>query len=974
MINLKKAYNFKVMLLLSLTFFNSLFVYGLDLSEKSYLRIPMMANSREGKYRQKGAATLLSNSTFVTNKAKTVGKEMNSLFKEAHRRLLESGDTEHPVEFLASGDIASKIYYKAYNGNSSIDLDVEIKGGLVTNRYGGEERYGEKIIIGLFWGFDKNGQLLIIDGEYVHQHPYAPEIRGKTLIRYMLSQVHWDKITEDIRLFEMRRRGFNEEAVNLIEREFRSERLTDKPMFLSYELEGGIKNLGTKGFWFRVFTALNILYPTGFLLPAQMVSKIRVSGKVDTALEKEIDKLLERIGDEEGKKRSRWYDEELRFGKRRNPLLLSVRASPESSMPGMLPTIINIGINDEIAEFLSNKTYNFGSLQYWDEKAVFSAYSRLIETYSTTIFGVKQDVFEGVLNLYLKERKIGDAMELKGADYKELVKRYKEKLVEFGFEFPQDVRTQLSNSIIAVAKNWDSPTAERYRRMNLTPDDSGMAIIVQGMALGHIGENSGSGVIYSRNPDTGENNIAGSFEYGSQGVDIVSGRIKASDISVLSKRNPEIYNRLKKIAGFLEFVNRKPVEIEFTIESDKLNVLQCREARISPVAELRFYKEISEEGFAVSFDFVGALAKFKDYISHRKIYRVKDGIEKRILAKGGFSTYGAVRGRIVLSPEKVREFSIKGDPVIIIIDSLTSGQRDQMLQLIFKLKNVALLTSYGNQGSHEVVLTRLAGVPAIVGVAEMKIEGSKVNFDESSLDEGAWGIVDADNNEIITTKSEDVLIETDPSIDVSYGIDFYEEKRIALEPYVTKENLPKKRVNYKTVFEANLSLLSKYIDMEEEVKKGLHNIELKKELFVINLRKHFLHELLIELGAKEGKEREEIDYALQLFVSESLVRKVIERSEAAGETVIWHSTLTYQYESDRDYRKIEKERYKAKSMAKHIEGAEFREVEEHFMAHPNDGAHEGRHYIFTVVLQSKIKYRTSLGGIKDNIESLSNQL
>ncbi|MBQ3122682.1 MAG: hypothetical protein IJC14_00845 [Firmicutes bacterium] len=337
--------------------------------------------------------------------------------------------------------------------------------------------------------------------------------------------------------------------------------------------------LGSKGANLAEMTRMGLPVPFGFTITTEAHNMYCEAGCVIT--EDILTQIFENLADLEsvtGKK----------FGEAHSPLLLSVRSGSAFSMPGIMDTILNIGINDEtvegLAEFCNSK------------RAAYDSYRRLIEMYGVFVCGIDKAVFEEILNKMKNSRECFCETELCDEALSEIVDEYKSVIKANGSEFPQDVREQLLSSIKALFDSWGSATSQLYRDVNNIPDEAGVAINIQHMVFGNTGDESGVGVAYTRNPQTGENVITGEFLFNAQGEDVICGNRVAEDVKVLEKRLPEVYKQFVKILKLLERHYTDMQCVEFTVENGRIYILQTRTSSRTSAAALRMAVEMESEG------------------------------------------------------------------------------------------------------------------------------------------------------------------------------------------------------------------------------------------------------------------------------------------------------------------------------------------------------------------------------------------
>ena len=339
--------------------------------------------------------------------------------------------------------------------------------------------------------------------------------------------------------------------------------------------------LGGKGANLAEMTNLGLPIPQGFTVTTEACTEYYNCGKkISKEIEEEIFKAIGELEKIQGKK----------FGDNEDPLLVSVRSGARASMPGMMDTILNLGLNDEAVEGFAKKTNN--------PRFAYDSYRRFIQMYSDVVMEVNKSFFEKIIDELKEELGVHYDTELNVEDLKELVKRFKKIYSDHmnGEEFPQDAREQLMGAVKAVFRSWDNPRAIVYRRMNDIPGDWGTAVNVQAMVFGNMGDTSGTGVAFTRNPSTGEKGIYGEYLINAQGEDVVAGVRTPQPITKLAEDLPECYEEFIKIATKLENHYKDMQDMEFTIQEGKLYFLQTRNGKRTAQAAINIACDLVDEG------------------------------------------------------------------------------------------------------------------------------------------------------------------------------------------------------------------------------------------------------------------------------------------------------------------------------------------------------------------------------------------
>ncbi|MDI3502911.1 MAG: pyruvate, orthophosphate dikinase, partial [Archaeoglobi archaeon] len=452
------------------------------------------------------------------------------------------------------------------------------------------------------------------------------------------------------------------------------------------EGDAGMRDLlGGKGANLAEMAKLGLPVPPGFTITTEVCRYFVKNGKLPDGFEEEFRKYLRKLEEVTGKK----------FGDPKNPLLVSVRSGAKFSMPGMMDTILNIGLNDEIVKGLAELTGN--------ERFAYDAYRRLIQMFGNVVMGIDKNEFEKHLEEMKKKRGVAFDSELTAEDLKELVEIYKRVYKEHtGEDFPQDPEEQLRRAVIAVFKSWNNPRAITYRRLNKIPDDLGTAANVQTMVFGNLGEDSGTGVGFTRNPATGEKELYGEYLTNAQGEDVVAGIRTPMPISKLKEENPKLYEELRKVAELLERHYRDVQDFEFTVERGKLYILQTRDAKRTPLAAVKIAVDMANEGLISKEE---AILRIDPENVVKLLQPVIDPSAKvDPIARGLPASPGAVSGRVVFSADEAVEKSKEG-PVILVRPETSPDDLHGMHA------SVGILTSRGGMTSHAAVVARGMGRP-----------------------------------------------------------------------------------------------------------------------------------------------------------------------------------------------------------------------------------------------------------------------
>jgi pyruvate,orthophosphate dikinase len=493
------------------------------------------------------------------------------------------------------------------------------------------------------------------------------------------------------------------------------------------EGKGDMKDLlGGKGAGLAEMTNAGIPVPPGFTITTEMCRYYyKNNKKLPDDFEEELKKYLKKLEKVTGKK----------FGDPKNPLLVSVRSGAKFSMPGMMDTILNLGLNDESVKGLAESTGN--------ERFAYDAYRRFIQMFGNVVMGIDKNEFEKILENKKKEKGVHYDSDLDANDLKEIVEKYKEIYKEkTGEDFPQDPMVQLKRAINAVFESWNNPRAITYRKLNKIPEDLGTAVNIVTMVFGNMGNDSGTGVGFTRNPSTGEKEFYGEYLTNAQGEDVVAGIRTPKPISELEKEMPEVYKQLKEITDRLEKHYRDVQDFEFTIERGKLYMLQTRTGKRTPLAAVKIAVDMVKEGLITKEEAIMRIEPSQiDQLLH-PIIDPKAKVEP--IAKGLPASPGAASGKIVFTADKAEELG-KNEPVILVREETSPDDIHGMATA------KGILTSRGGMTSHAAVVARGMGKPCVVGCGEIQIDEEKgiMRIKDKELKEGDWITIDGGTGNVI---------------------------------------------------------------------------------------------------------------------------------------------------------------------------------------------------------------------------------
>ena len=424
-----------------------------------------------------------------------------------------------------------------------------------------------------------------------------------------------------------------------------------------------------------------------------------------------------------------------RFGVAENPLLVSVRSGARVSMPGMMDTILNLGLNDDTVAGLARLTNN--------DRFAWDAYRRFIMMFSNVVLGIGKGRFEELIDAARTSLGVRTDAEIDAASWKALVDRFKSIVREHGKDFPQDVHTQLYGAIQAVFDSWHSKRAVDYRRFNKIPDDWGTAVNVMEMVFGNMGDDSGTGVAFTRDPNTGERKLFGEYLTNAQGEDVVAGIRTPEKISDLARLQPKVYAQFVEIATRLERHYRDVQDLEFTVERGKLFMLQTRNAKRTAEAAVKIARDLVEEGLIDKRRAVGMVnAQSLDQLFHARI----DPNERVAVACRGLNAApGAAAGQIVFSAEDAVNWKEQGRKTILVRTETTPDDVHGMIAA------QGVLTQKGGATSHAAVVARGMGKPCVAGCEAIRIDlrNKRASFGGRELREGDWLTIDGTTGNVV---------------------------------------------------------------------------------------------------------------------------------------------------------------------------------------------------------------------------------
>ena len=508
--------------------------------------------------------------------------------------------------------------------------------------------------------------------------------------------------------------------------------MSHKYVYLFSEGNGSMRELlGGKGANLAEMTVLGMPVPQGFTVSTEACTRYYEDGKkIAPEIEEEIYANLAKMEEINGKK----------FGDKENPLLVSVRSGARASMPGMMDTILNLGLNDDVVAGMIAKNSDIKFVRF-----VYDSYRRFIQMFSDVVMGLAKSTFEVIIDEVKEKKGVKNDIDLDADDMKELVKLFKAHYKkEMGEDFPSDPKTQLMESVKAVFRSWDNPRANVYRRMNEIPYSWGTAVNVQPMVFGNLNENSGTGVAFTRDPATGERALFGEYLINAQGEDVVAGIRTPSHISKLAEDMPEVYKQFADIANRLEEHYADMQDMEFTIENGKLYMLQTRNGKRTAAAALKIAVDLVDEG-KISEDTAVLRVEPKqlDALLHPQ-FDAKALKAAKAIGKGLAASPGAACGKVVFTAEDAKAWHENGEKVVLVRLETSPEDIEGMAAA------EGILTVRGGMTSHAAVVARGMGTCCVSGCGDIKMNEEAKEFELAGhgIKEGDYISIDGSTGNI----------------------------------------------------------------------------------------------------------------------------------------------------------------------------------------------------------------------------------
>ena len=467
--------------------------------------------------------------------------------------------------------------------------------------------------------------------------------------------------------------------------------------------------LGGKGANLAEMTKIGLPVPQGFTISTEACTQYYDDGKkINDSIQAEIMEYIDKMEKITGKK----------FGDKENPLLVSVRSGARASMPGMMDTILNLGLNETVVNTIATKSNN--PRWAWD------CYRRFIQMFSDVVMEVGKKYFEKLIDEMKEKKGVTQDVELTADDLKELANQFKKEYKkQLGKEFPDDPKVQLFEAIKAVFRSWDNPRANIYRMDHDIPYSWGTAVNVQMMAFGNMGDNCGTGVAFTRNPATGEKGLMGEFLTNAQGEDVVAGVRTPMPIAKMAEIFPKVYEQFQEVCKTLENHYRDMQDMEFTVENEKLYMLQTRNGKRTAAAAIKIACDLIDEGMITEQEALMQIdAKSLDMLLHPQFdpKALKEADKKNVVGKGIAASPGAAAGSIVFTAEDAVIEGKKGKKVVLV--RLETSPED-----IEGMKYAqGILTVRGGQTSHAAVVARGMGTCCVSGCGEIKMDEENKQF------------------------------------------------------------------------------------------------------------------------------------------------------------------------------------------------------------------------------------------------------
>jgi pyruvate,orthophosphate dikinase len=500
--------------------------------------------------------------------------------------------------------------------------------------------------------------------------------------------------------------------------------------------------LGGKGANLAEMTNIGLPVPPGIIITTEACNQFYLEGKqFPPGLEDQVREYIKILEEKTGK----------RFGDPANPLLVSVRSGAPISMPGMMDTVLNLGLNDDTVEGLAAAAN--------DRRFAMDCYRRFLNMFGDVVLGIEHVKFERILETQKDQAGVKFDNQLTAGQWQVVVEEYK-KLIEreTGRPFPQDPMEQLFKAIYAVFNSWNTDRAIVYRKVNKIPDDLGTAVNIQVMAFGNLGNDCGTGVAFTRNPSTGANELYGEYLINAQGEDVVAGIRTPQPIATLKEEMPGVYQQFVETCRLLEKHYRNMQDIEFTIERGKLFILQTRNGKRTAQAAIKIAVDMVNEGLITREEAVMRVeAAQLDHLLHR---RIDPNVKLEVIARGLPASPGAASGKVVFEADEAEKLGQEGHKVIMVRTETTPDDIHGIVQA------QGILTSRGGMTSHAAVVARGMGKPCVCGCEAIRIDYNKEEFSVNGLIIKKGDIISIDGG------TGQVILGEVPMIDPELSVEF----------------------------------------------------------------------------------------------------------------------------------------------------------------------------------------------------------
>lgn len=513
------------------------------------------------------------------------------------------------------------------------------------------------------------------------------------------------------------------------------------------------KLLGGKGANLAEMASIGLPIPPGFTITTEACNYYLEKGKEHPPKMKEkIEDCLKKIEKKTGKK----------FGEKNDPLLVSVRSGAPVSMPGMMDTVLNLGLNRETLQGVINQTNN--------KRFALDSYRRLIQMFGNVVKGISSEEFEKALSKAKEEKGVKSDIELQEQDLEKIIKEFKKIYKKHTDQkFPENVKKQLFMAISAVFDSWNNKRAITYRKLHKIPDSMGTAVNIQTMVFGNLGRDSGTGVGFTRNPSNGEKKIYGEYLTNAQGEDVVSGARTPKQLNEMKKEKPQIFKELLEVSKKLEKHYRDMQDFEFTIEKGKLWILQTRTGKRTADAAVKIAVDMQGENLISKKEGIMRITpQHLDKLLHK---RIKEKTKPKAIAKGLPASPGAAVGKVVFTADEAEEKAKQGKKVILVRPETTPDD----IHGVDAAEGI--LTTRGGMTSHAAVVARGMGKPCIAGCEEINLNLNKKEFSvkEKSFSEGDFLTLDGYTGEVLAGKAE--LIEPEINENLKILLEWSDEFR-----------------------------------------------------------------------------------------------------------------------------------------------------------------------------------------------------